>query len=160
MDLCQDSPSHPWGLWAAAGAVLSHWSPTAAYIDTRVTGGELANSTVTGGCLHGLFWGGPTMCHRWEAYVTRPDINSLAPGRCSNFNTLRPRRNRCHFAVDMFKCIFVYENVLIAIRISLKFIPKGPINNIPALVQIMAWCDLWSHAGQWVKYNRPSHYTE
>ena len=22
---------------------------------------------------------------------------------------------------------------------SLKFFPKGPINNIPALVQIMAW---------------------
>ena len=27
-------------------------------------------------------------------------------------------------------------------KISLKFVPKGPINNIPALVQIMAW--LWS----------------
>ena len=25
------------------------------------------------------------------------------------------------------------------IKISLKFVPKGPINNIPALVQIMAW---------------------
>ena len=24
-------------------------------------------------------------------------------------------------------------------QISLKFIPKGPINNIPALIQIMAW---------------------
>ena len=22
---------------------------------------------------------------------------------------------------------------------SLKFVPKGPINNIPALVQVMAW---------------------
>ena len=31
------------------------------------------------------------------------------------------------------------ETVLISIKISLKFIPKGPINNIPALVQIMAW---------------------
>ena len=27
----------------------------------------------------------------------------------------------------------------ISIEISLKFVPKGPINNIPALVQIMAW---------------------
>ena len=25
------------------------------------------------------------------------------------------------------------------IKNSLKFVPKGPINNIPALVQIMAW---------------------
>ena len=27
----------------------------------------------------------------------------------------------------------------IAIKISLKFVPKGPIDNIPALVQILAW---------------------
>ena len=26
----------------------------------------------------------------------------------------------------------------ISIKISLKFVPKGPINNIPALVQVMA----------------------
>ena len=31
------------------------------------------------------------------------------------------------------------ENVRISIEISLKFVPKGPINNIPTLVQIMAW---------------------
>ena len=37
------------------------------------------------------------------------------------------------------KCIFLNENVVISIKISLKFIPKGPINNIPPLVQIMAW---------------------
>ena len=24
-------------------------------------------------------------------------------------------------------------------KISLKFVPKGPINNVPATVQIMAW---------------------
>ena len=35
--------------------------------------------------------------------------------------------------------IFLNENVRISIKISLKFAPKGPINNIPALVQIMAW---------------------
>ena len=28
----------------------------------------------------------------------------------------------------------VNENVKILIEISLKFVPKGPINNIPALV--------------------------
>ena len=31
------------------------------------------------------------------------------------------------------------ENVLISNKISLKFVSKGPIDNIPALVQIMAW---------------------
>ena len=55
------------------------------------------------------------------------------------FNTLRPRKNGRHFADGIFKCIFLNENVWISIKISLKFVPKGPINNIPALVQIMAW---------------------
>ena len=54
-------------------------------------------------------------------------------------NTLRPRRNEQHLADDIFKHIFFNENVWISIKISLKFVPKGPINNIPALVQIMAW---------------------
>ena len=55
-------------------------------------------------------------------------------------NTLRPRQNAQHFPDDIFKCIFLTENVWISIGISLMFVPKGPINNIPALVQIMAWC--------------------
>ena len=55
------------------------------------------------------------------------------------FNSLRPRQNRRHFADNVFKCNFLNENVCIPIKISLKFVSKGPINNIPALVQIMAW---------------------
>ena len=55
------------------------------------------------------------------------------------FNTLRPRQNGRRFADDTFRRIFLNENVWISIEISLKFVPKGPINNIPALVQIMAW---------------------
>ena len=54
-------------------------------------------------------------------------------------NPLRPRQNGRHFAGDIFKCIFLNENVWIPIKISQKFVPKDPINNIPALVQIMAW---------------------
>ena len=56
------------------------------------------------------------------------------------FNTLRPRQNGRHFPDDIFKWIFLNENVWISIKISLKFVPNVPINNIPALVQIMAWC--------------------
>ena len=56
------------------------------------------------------------------------------------YNTLRPRQNGQHFADDIFKCIFFFENVWILIKILLKFVPKVRINNIPALVQIMAWC--------------------
>ena len=55
------------------------------------------------------------------------------------FNTLRPRQNGRHFPDDIFKCIFLNENVWISIKMSPKFLPEGPIDNIPALVQIMAW---------------------
>ena len=54
-------------------------------------------------------------------------------------NALRPRQNGHHFADDNLKCIFLNENVDIFIKMSLKFVPNSSINNIPALVQIMAW---------------------
>ena len=54
-------------------------------------------------------------------------------------NTLRPRQNCRHFADDIFKCIFLNENIRISINISLKFLLKGQIYYIPALVQMMAW---------------------
>ena len=56
-----------------------------------------------------------------------------------NINTFGPRQNGRHFADDTLKCIFLNKNVRLLIKISLKFVPKGPINNIPALVQVMAW---------------------
>ena len=56
-------------------------------------------------------------------------------------NTLRSKQNGRHFPNDIFKCIFLNENVhvWISLQISLKFAPKVWINNIPALFQIMAW---------------------
>ena len=54
-------------------------------------------------------------------------------------NTWRPRQHGRHFADDTFKHTFLNENVRIPIKNSLKFVRKGPINNIPALAQIMAW---------------------
>ena len=61
------------------------------------------------------------------------------PGGSMLLNTLRPRQNGRHFPDDTFKCIFFNENVWISITISLKIVPKVRINNITALVQIMAW---------------------
>ena len=54
-------------------------------------------------------------------------------------NSLKPRQNGRLFADDTFKRIFFNENIWISIKISPKFVPNGPINIIPALVQIMAW---------------------
>ena len=64
-----------------------------------------------------------------------------------DFSTLRSRQNGRHFADDIVKRIFLKEkriflkeNIRISIKILMKFVPKGPINNIPSLVQMMAWC--------------------
>ena len=79
---------------------------------------------------------------RWQA-ITRTNHNDLFSDFMTPIgqwvNTLRLGQNGRHFADDTFKCIFLNENVWIPIKISLKFVPKGPINNIPALDQIMAW---------------------
>ena len=53
--------------------------------------------------------------------------------------TLRPRQNGRRFTDDTFKRIFLNKNVRISIKISLKFVPRGPINANPSLVQIMVW---------------------
>ena len=54
-------------------------------------------------------------------------------------NTLRAGGNGQHFADDIFKRIFFNANVWTLIKISLKFVPKGRINNIQEFVQLMAW---------------------
>ena len=80
---------------------------------------------------------GDNLCWRLSCWVANDD-------KAVNFtfftlNTLRPRQNGRRFADDTFKRIFLNENVRILIKISLKFVTNGPINNNPALVQIMAW---------------------
>ena len=59
--------------------------------------------------------------------------------KMTSFNTLRPGQNGRHSPDDIFICSFLNESVRVPIKNSLKCVPKGPINNIPALVQIMAW---------------------
>ena len=75
------------------------------------------------------------MSTRWHLNIK---ISSYQ-NRDSHVNTLRPRQNVRHFPDSIFKCIFLNDNIRISIKIPLKFVPKGPINNIPSLVQIMAW---------------------
>ena len=84
------------------------------------------------------------------------------------------RQNNRYFAVDTFKHIFLNENARSWIKISLMFVSKRPINNIPALVQLMAWRQpgdkplsepmvvrLPTHIcvtrPQWVKYQSRTH---
>ena len=72
------------------------------------------------------------------SYTSVRVIDAMATS-CIGLHTFRLRENGRHFEDDIFKCIFWNENMWILNNVSLKFIRKGPINNIPALVQIMAW---------------------
>ena len=60
------------------------------------------------------------------------------------------------FCSKLFQIFFLIENIWISIKISLKFVPKSPNHNIPALVQIMAWCrQVTSHylKQRWINYS-------
>ena len=67
------------------------------------------------------------ICHRHNHYIM------------TGVNTLGPRQHRRRFADDIFNCIFFNENCCALIKTSLKYVRKGPIDNNPVLVQIMAW---------------------
>ena len=85
-----------------------------------------------------LCWSDIKTMTKFKGDPRMEDKNNLKLIRLSlllytTINTLRPRQNGRHFAEDMFKCIFLNENVWIPLEISLKFVPKGSINNNPAL---------------------------
>ena len=46
------------------------------------------------------------------------------------FNSSPPGENVCHFTDDIFRCIFVNVKFCILIKISVKFVSKGPIDSI------------------------------
>ena len=85
--------------------------------------------------MYQTYWlaGYTTAKYYYKAWTVSIIIGTLG------VNTLRPRWNGRHLAGDVFKCIFLNENVKILLKISQKFVPNGPINNIPSLVQVMAW---------------------
>ena len=72
--------------------------------------------------------------YTWEYIEYGPNYSHSWTAQSIAINTLRPRQNGLHFADDIFKRIFLNENIWIPIKISLKFVSKGSINNIPALV--------------------------
>ena len=111
---------HYMRLWIT-GAQRTRAITLAIFVSTRIIGSAARTTSLTR-----LHW-------RKSSKVKGTEMVSFC------INTLKPRRNVQHFTDDIFKRIFINENVWILIKISLKFVSKGPINNIPALVQIMAW---------------------
>ena len=72
-------------------------------------------------------------------YFQTPTLLLISWATSVPLNTLRPRRNGCHLTDNIFKYIFFNENVWVPMKISLKFVPKGPINDKSTLIQIMVW---------------------
>ena len=56
-----------------------------------------------------------------------------------SLNSSLPGQNGRHLTDDIFRCIFVNEKFCVLVKISLKFVHKGPVDNHQALVKIMAW---------------------
>ena len=59
-------------------------------------------------------------------------------------------KNGHHFAEEISKWIFFNGNYCILIIISMKCIPKGPINTMKALVQMMVRCQTSNHGWWWL----------
>ena len=88
-----------------------------------------------------------------QVYIQRHQGNSTASRAIIGLSQHKPWRSRVNglhgfiiaplgkkiAANSPTTYIFLSENAVISMIISLKFIPNGPICNIPALGQIMAW---------------------
>ena len=49
------------------------------------------------------------------------------------FNSSPPGQNGHHFANNIFWCIYMNEKFCVLTKISLKFVPEGPIDNKPSI---------------------------
>ena len=105
----------------------------------------------------------------WCDYLhATDDISGEEYVKVSNYLT-HWGQDKMDAILQTFSNAFSWMKLWISLKFSLKFVPAGPINNIPALVQIMAWyrpgnkplsepmmsrlpthiCVTWP---QWVKY--------
>ena len=73
-----------------------------------------------------MFWRNGEMFKKKDSFL-HTDIEQAV-------NSIFLWTNGHHFTDNIFRCIFMNEKFEILIKISLKFVPKGPIGNNPALV--------------------------
>ena len=67
----------------------------------------------------------------WQVFMRR---YSASMSQLHSLNSPLPTQNSRHFADDIFRCMFVNGMFCILLEISLTFVPKGQIDNNPALV--------------------------
>ena len=81
-----------------------------------------------------LLWYSSNKEIRWQCFCHTCSSTYYSLQQC--MNTLRPIQNGQTIFSNAFSWI---NNVWISLKTSLNFVPKVWINNISALVQIMAW---------------------
>ena len=123
------NPINSPGVWVACpqAVTLNHSSVT-----------DILNKTEITGNMCGVQWKQSNRCYMVRISGAALQLHMLCSADTLTWH-IQAETNSHHFADDIFKCIFFSEDVWISLRISLKFDPKARINNIPALVQIMAW---------------------
>ena len=83
------------------------------------------------------------------------DVSFYGPDLCIILSILKSDQNDWHFAVDIFICTFLKENICILVKMSVstflrenicilvemsvKVIAQGPNDTMSALAQVMAW---------------------
>ena len=102
----------------------------------------------------GIHWWPVNFLHKWQfpaqmaSYAENVSIwwhhhtRLICPSNLiavQSINTSRPGQHSGQFAHSIIEFIFLYENCCILILITLKYVPKGSIDNKPALIQIMTW---------------------
>ena len=76
------------------------------------------------------------LIHKISTEAALVKLLSQPPG-ASELTHLPTGQDGRHFVNNIFKRIFLKD---ISIKILLKSIPRVPIDNEPAMVQVMAWC--------------------
>ena len=97
-------------------------------------------------------------CLVTQICASEPPVVQLMVVACSALSIISslPKQNGRHFTDDAFKRIFFNE--IFFIKISLKFVPGGPVNKISALVQLIAWRRSSHYLNQcWLDYRRIYH---
>ena len=156
------APSHYlYQCWLTIAEILWHIFHGNVYLNTQNTNPVLCFKFVnmfkiTATCtrvqcveisaFHRILW--ETLIHAWNMcllhtsqQIHRAWIYNYSPlfSLGCHYQHIEAETKWPPFLDDILKCIFLSKNAWIAIKISRKFVPKGLINNIPALVQIMAW---------------------
>ena len=76
---------------------------------------------------------------RWASWRLKSPTTRVFVSASTLVSILRLKQNGRHFPADILNYIFLNENIWISNKMSLKCVPWCLVDDISALIQIMAW---------------------